>query len=326
MDEQSLKKQTVAELQPLSNKLSSRADSTKELLLDESFAEESSFDKFSYDEGLVNELPTKESISKVQNPFWWLSDDSDPHFNNEESQPRSESLLTPSKHPESLSEEQIVHSKPKLLNKQIDLSASVSEQVSSKPIESPATTVEEQIVQRKSKPMATQIELSRSFTGKQAPKLKLSRKKIEYPESILDKETLQPKTKHSTKLLEYSESTSEEQNHKRKPKNSNKYIEYSENTSEEQSLKKKTVVELKAILRERGLKVSGRKAELIERLTALRQFSEVVLQEHILKKNTVVDLKAMLRDRGLKVSGRKAELIERLMSMNAWISKMTSKD
>lgn len=36
---------------------------------------------------------------------------------------------------------------------------------------------------------------------------------------------------------------------------------------DEQSLKKRTVVELKQMLRERGLKVSGRKAELIERLT-----------------------------------------------------------
>ena len=326
LDEQSRKKQTVAELQPLSNRLSTDVDSAKELLLDEPFAEELFFDKFSSDEGLVNELPTEESISRVQNPFWWLSDESDPHFSGEESQPRRELLRTPSKYSESPSKEQIIDSKPKLLNKQNGLSASVSEQVTSKPIESPYTTVEEQIVERKSKPMASQIEHSGSISVVQAPKPKLSRKKIEYTESILDKETLQPKTTRSSKLLEYSQRTLEEQNQKAKRKNWNKQIEYSENISEEQSLKKKTVVELKAILRERGLKVSGRKAELIERLTTLIQFSQVVLEEHILKKNTVVDLKEMLRDRGLKVSGRKAELIERLMSMNAWMSKITSKD
>lgn len=53
--------------------------------------------------------------------------------------------------------------------------------------------------------------------------------------------------------------------------------------------------DLQGILRERGLKVSGTKAELIQRL----QMSKA-------------DLQGILRERGLKVTGTKVELIQRL--------------
>jgi ATP-dependent DNA helicase PIF1 len=92
---------------------------------------------------------------------------------------------------------------------------------------------------------------------------------------------------------------------------------------DEQILKEHTVLELKQMLRERGLKVSGRKAELIKRLRTIRNdvsrrasgSPSQIPDEQILKERTVVELKQMLRERGLKVSGRKAELIERLRTM-----------
>jgi len=81
----------------------------------------------------------------------------------------------------------------------------------------------------------------------------------------------------------------------------------------EDDLKQQTVVELKGMLRDRGLKVSGRKTELIERLFTFHQeFSTTQTTFEELKRRTVVELKFMLRKLGRRVSGRKAELIERL--------------
>jgi len=105
-------------------------------------------------------------------------------------------------------------------------------------------------------------------------------------------------------------------------------------------LEKLTVIVLKAMLREHGLRVSGRKAELIQRLTApttLQQRPEQAsgkassqkqtsrrcqpagrkghkgdTGDGPLMQRTVIQLKELLRERGLKVSGRKAELVKRL--------------
>ncbi|VEU34803.1 unnamed protein product [Pseudo-nitzschia multistriata] len=80
----------------------------------------------------------------------------------------------------------------------------------------------------------------------------------------------------------------------------------------EPTLKSRKVVELKQMLRERGLKVSGRKAELIERLVKANGIGET--HGHALEKRRVFELQCMLRAQGLKVWGTKAELIERLVT------------
>jgi len=66
-----------------------------------------------------------------------------------------------------------------------------------------------------------------------------------------------------------------------------------------------TVAQLKGRLRRLGMKVSGTKAELIERLSSnsKEEFQSM----------TVVQLKQQLRELGMKVSGKKADLIDRLM-------------
>eukprot|EP00536_Pseudo-nitzschia_multiseries_P008385 jgi/Psemu1/305679/fgenesh1_kg.211_\ len=115
-------------------------------------------------------------------------------------------------------------------------------------------------------------------------------------------------------------------------------------SSKEDSLKRLTVVVLKEMLQERGLKVSGRKAELIERLIAANEHtptkdhdsktslvtrpepalngkcyqdsSRIPTAFDELKRRTVVELKFMLRKLGRKVSGRKVELVERLVETN----------
>ena len=86
-----------------------------------------------------------------------------------------------------------------------------------------------------------------------------------------------------------------------------------------------TVAQLKDLLRERGLKVSGRKAELVDRLedvvdydknASLKNQNEKPSQtsENKYSNLTVVQLKDLLRERSLKVSGRKAELVARLQA------------
>lgn len=66
-----------------------------------------------------------------------------------------------------------------------------------------------------------------------------------------------------------------------------------------------TVVQLKALLQERGLHKAGRKEELVARL----KDADVA---PIYSKMTVVQLKKLLRQRGKIATGRKEELIERL--------------
>jgi histone H2A len=73
-------------------------------------------------------------------------------------------------------------------------------------------------------------------------------------------------------------------------------------------LTKFTVVQLKELLRKKGLKVSGNKAELIARLDTKAK----VAKKSTSAVTTVVELKKSLRAAGLKVSGTKAELVARL--------------
>jgi hypothetical protein len=70
----------------------------------------------------------------------------------------------------------------------------------------------------------------------------------------------------------------------------------------------KTVKELRKLLREMGLPVSGKKSKLIERLRA----SESMPPSSDYSKMTVRELRGELRKQGLKVSGNKKALIKRL--------------
>ena len=78
-----------------------------------------------------------------------------------------------------------------------------------------------------------------------------------------------------------------------------------------------TGAELKNILKEKGLPVSGNKSELIERLQGDFDDSETEetteVDEKIDYSNmTVPELKNVLKEKGLPVSGKKSELIKRL--------------
>lgn len=84
---------------------------------------------------------------------------------------------------------------------------------------------------------------------------------------------------------------------------------------EDIDLRKITVVEIKEQLRKRGLKVSGKKQELIQRLQgnerAAGQYSSGS-QEY--SKMKVAELREELKKLGEKTTGRKAELVERLQA------------
>ena len=91
-----------------------------------------------------------------------------------------------------------------------------------------------------------------------------------------------------------------------------------------------TLPDLKAALKEQGLPVSGKKAELVERLKensedeTIDPIEEEETSEEETKSKetettdvdydtmTVPNLKAALKEQGLPISGKKAELIERL--------------
>ena len=79
-----------------------------------------------------------------------------------------------------------------------------------------------------------------------------------------------------------------------------------------------TVAQLKELLKEQGLPVSGKKAELIERLMEASGADEEVVEEAPAETSTdyssmtVAQLKELLKEAGKPVSGKKAELIERL--------------
>lgn len=75
-----------------------------------------------------------------------------------------------------------------------------------------------------------------------------------------------------------------------------------------------TVPMLKEKLRERGLPVSGRKSQLLERLRSASSMDAGSLEDSELETLTVVKLQSLLRQRGLPMSGRKGELISRLVA------------
>jgi hypothetical protein len=87
-----------------------------------------------------------------------------------------------------------------------------------------------------------------------------------------------------------------------------------------EDFKSKSVAELKVELRCKGLRVGGKKSELIQRLLSHSDSSspevpktvQVVDTPQDFKTLTVGQLKIELRSKGLKVGGKKAELIERL--------------
>lgn len=86
-------------------------------------------------------------------------------------------------------------------------------------------------------------------------------------------------------------------------------------------LSKLKVGDLKQMLKEKGLKISGTKSELIERLNSSSSIpvssSSASSSEsggEDLGQLSVAMLKGMLKEKGLKVSGKKSELIERLQS------------
>ena len=66
------------------------------------------------------------------------------------------------------------------------------------------------------------------------------------------------------------------------------------------------VAQLKDLLREKGLKVTGNKAALVERLKEKPDYEDM----------KVVELKDCLRGKGLKLSGNKADLIKRLVQFD----------
>jgi len=69
------------------------------------------------------------------------------------------------------------------------------------------------------------------------------------------------------------------------------------------------VTQLQSLLREKGLPVSGRKAELIKRLNHVPVKSS---QPTALEQMKTKQLQALLKQKGLPVSGRKVELVQRL--------------
>mmetsp|Transcript_19734 Transcript_19734/g.35053 ORF Transcript_19734/g.35053 Transcript_19734/m.35053 type:complete len:224 (+) Transcript_19734:82-753(+) len=76
-----------------------------------------------------------------------------------------------------------------------------------------------------------------------------------------------------------------------------------------------TVSALKGHLRARSLPVSGKKAELIERLREAA-LQEGPCDEENLEGCSVAELKVRLKEQGLTTSGRKAELIDRLQGVS----------
>lgn len=70
--------------------------------------------------------------------------------------------------------------------------------------------------------------------------------------------------------------------------------------------KKMKVTELSKMCKERGLKKSGTKGELIERLTNNKR------EKHPLYSKKINELKDMCKQHSLKVNGNKNELIDRL--------------
>ena len=72
------------------------------------------------------------------------------------------------------------------------------------------------------------------------------------------------------------------------------------------------VAQLKEILSERGLPVSGKKADLIERIKEVAPIEKETENDVNYEDMNVAQLKEILKEKGLPVSGKKADLIERI--------------
>ena len=79
----------------------------------------------------------------------------------------------------------------------------------------------------------------------------------------------------------------------------------------EKELNRMTVALLKEQLKERGLKVGGKKAELIARL--LEDYDAASTGSKEFNRKTKAELKQLLLQKGLNVGGNKSEMIDRLM-------------
>ena len=101
-----------------------------------------------------------------------------------------------------------------------------------------------------------------------------------------------------------------------------------DNNNEEEYLKGLTNKELQDKLRERGLKVSGRKSILIDRLMGREETAEIItntivcdVTEENLKKLTNAQLQGLLRKRKMKTTGKKSVLINRLLGKDGGKAK-----
>ena len=77
------------------------------------------------------------------------------------------------------------------------------------------------------------------------------------------------------------------------------------------------VMDLKEICRARGLMISGRKADLVERLLMDEPEEDDKYSAEGLKFLKVVDLKKLCREQGISMTGNKPELIEKLVTASA---------
>ena len=101
-----------------------------------------------------------------------------------------------------------------------------------------------------------------------------------------------------------------------------------DDNDEEEYLKSLTNKELQDKLRERGLKVSGRKSILINRLMGREETAEIItntivcdVTEENLKKLTNAQLQGLLRKRKMKTTGKKSVLINRLLGKDGGKAK-----
>jgi hypothetical protein len=101
-----------------------------------------------------------------------------------------------------------------------------------------------------------------------------------------------------------------------------------DNNDEEEYLNSLTNKVLQDKLRERGLKVSGKKSILIDRLMGREETAEIIsntivcdVTEENLKKLTNTELQGLLRKRKMKTTGKKSVLINRLLGKDGGKAK-----